>query len=62
MQAPPAKGIHRELGKTGEKVFPIGLGGHHIGRPKEASEGIRIIRSAIDRGINFLDNCWDSRW
>jgi aryl-alcohol dehydrogenase-like predicted oxidoreductase len=50
---------YRDLGKTGEKVFPIGLGGHHIGRPKEPSEGIRIIRSAIDRGINFLDNCWD---
>src|SRR5216684_5663484 len=51
--------IYRTLGTTGEKVSAIGLGGHHIGRPKDASEGIRIIRSALDRGMNFLDNCWD---
>jgi len=51
--------IYRTLGRTGEKVSAIGLGGHHIGRPKDASEGIRIIRSALDRGMNFLDNCWD---
>ncbi len=50
---------YRPLGKTGEKVSAIGLGGHHIGRPKDPSEGIRIIRSAIDRGITFMDNCWD---
>jgi aryl-alcohol dehydrogenase-like predicted oxidoreductase len=51
--------IYRTLGKTGEKVSAIGLGGHHIGRPKEEQEGIRLIRTAIDRGINFMDNCWD---
>jgi predicted aldo/keto reductase-like oxidoreductase len=50
--------IYRTLGRTGEKVSAIGLGGYHIGNPPE-EEGIRIIRSAIDRGINFLDNCWD---
>ncbi len=50
---------YRALGRTGEKVSAIGLGGHHIGRPHDASEGIRIIRSAIDRGITFMDNCWD---
>jgi aryl-alcohol dehydrogenase-like predicted oxidoreductase len=49
----------RTLGRTGESVSAIGLGGHHIGRPKDPAEGIRIIRSAIDRGINFMDNCWD---
>lgn len=49
----------RTLGKTGEKVSAIGLGGHHIGRPKEKSDGIALIRTAIDRGINFMDNCWD---
>jgi aryl-alcohol dehydrogenase-like predicted oxidoreductase len=49
----------RMLGRTGEKVSAIGLGGHHIGRPHDPSEGIRIIRSAIDRGITFMDNCWD---
>jgi aryl-alcohol dehydrogenase-like predicted oxidoreductase len=51
--------IYRTLGRTGEKVSAIGLGGHHIGRPREAAEGIRIIRTAIDRGITFMDNCWD---
>src|SRR5512140_2890875 len=51
--------IYRTLGKTGEKVSAIGLGGHHIGRPKDPAEGIRLIRSAVDRGITFMDNCWD---
>jgi len=51
--------IYREFGQTGEKVSAIGLGGHHIGRPKDANDGIQLIRSAIDRGINFMDNCWD---
>ncbi|HEY3855432.1 MAG TPA: aldo/keto reductase [Verrucomicrobiae bacterium] len=51
--------FYRTLGKTGEKVSAIGLGGFHIGVPKEESEGIKIIRSAIDRGITFMDNCWD---
>ncbi|HEU5125472.1 MAG TPA: aldo/keto reductase [Verrucomicrobiae bacterium] len=49
---------YRALGRTGEKVSVIGLGGYHIGIPAE-TEGIRLIRSAIDRGINFMDNCWD---
>ena len=53
--------IYRTLGKTGEKVSAIGLGGSHIGAPKDPAEGIRIIRSAVDRGITFLDNCWDYR-
>jgi aryl-alcohol dehydrogenase-like predicted oxidoreductase len=51
--------IYRPLGKTGEKVSAIGLGGHHIGRPADKQEGIRLIRTAIDRGITFMDNCWD---
>ena len=51
--------IYRAFGSTGEKVSAIGLGGHHIGRPKDPAEGIRIIRTAIDRGITFMDNCWD---
>jgi len=51
---------HRTLGRTGEKVSCIGLGGAHIGKPKLSSqEAIRIIRQAVDRGITFLDNSWD---
>lgn len=49
---------HRPLGRTGEKVSAIGIGGYHIGRPDE-DESIRIVRTALDSGINFLDNCWD---
>lgn len=49
---------YRTLGRTKEKISAIGLGGYHIGVPDE-QEGIRIIRSAIDQGITFMDNCWD---
>lgn len=49
----------RVLGRTGEKVSLVGLGGYHIGVPKEEQESIRIIRMALDHGVNFLDNCWD---
>src|SRR6478672_10165748 len=50
----------RTLGHTGEKVSMVGLGGHHIGRPVLSDEeSIRLTRTALDSGINFLDNCWD---
>ena len=51
---------YRTLGRTGERVSAIGLGGWHLGM-KTVSEdlSIRIIRSALDRGLNFLDNSWD---
>ncbi len=51
--------IYRELGRTGERVSAIGLGGFHIGKQQDPQESIRLIRSALDRGITFLDNCWD---
>jgi aryl-alcohol dehydrogenase-like predicted oxidoreductase len=50
---------YRSLGRTGEKVSMVGLGGYHLGNPKEEQDSVRIIRSGIDGGINFLDNCWD---
>jgi predicted aldo/keto reductase-like oxidoreductase len=49
----------RVLGRTGEKVSLIGLGGYHIGMGSDEQESIRIIRTALDNGVNFLDNCWD---
>jgi len=50
----------RRLGHTGEMVSMVGLGGYHLVRPDlDEVESIRIVRGAIDRGINFLDNCWD---
>jgi aryl-alcohol dehydrogenase-like predicted oxidoreductase len=52
--------IYRVLGSTGEKVSAIGVGGWHLGSEKVDEQlSIRIVRTAIDRGINFLDNCWD---
>ena len=50
---------HRTLGRTGEKVSLVGLGGYHLGKQSDPEESIRIIRAGIDEGINFLDNCWD---
>jgi len=50
---------YRPLGRTGEMVSLVGLGGYHIGIQKEEQESIRLIRTAIDNGINFLDNSWD---
>ncbi len=50
---------YRTLGRTGEKVSLLGLGGYHIGTQRDEQESIRIIHTAIDSGINFLDNCWD---
>jgi predicted aldo/keto reductase-like oxidoreductase len=57
--APTSDIPRRSLGHTGEKVSMVGLGGYHIGTQKDENESIRIIRTALDSGINFLDNCWD---
>jgi uncharacterized protein len=52
--------LYRELGTTGEIVSAIGMGGFHIGKPSQTTEdSIKLIRSGIDAGITFLDNCWD---
>lgn len=52
--------LYRVLGSTGEKISAIGLGGWHIGLNNVDEElGIRIVRTAIDRGITFMDNSWD---
>ena len=52
--------IYRELGFTKEKVSAIGLGGWHLSlKHVDEKLAIRIVRSAIDRGITFMDNSWD---
>ena len=48
----------RVLGRTGERVSIVGVGGFHLSKPAQ-DEAIRIVREAIDAGINFLDNSWD---
>jgi aryl-alcohol dehydrogenase-like predicted oxidoreductase len=50
---------YRDLGRTGEKVSVIGLGGYHLGKQPDPAESVRLVRTAIDRGITFMDNCWD---
>ncbi|MGA7935414.1 MAG: aldo/keto reductase, partial [Kovacikia sp.] len=52
--------LYRDLGSTGEEVSVIGLGGWHLGlKVVDQALATRIVRTAIDRGINFMDNCWD---
>ncbi len=50
---------YRTLGRSNEKVSIVGLGGYHLGKQADPQESIRIIRTGLDEGINFLDNCWD---
>ena len=51
---------YRVLGRTGERVSAIGLGGWHLGLPDvDEKLSIRIVRRAIDEGVTFLDNSWD---
>lgn len=52
--------LYRTLGSTNEKVSAIGVGGWHLGLPKvEEKLAVRIVREALERGINFMDNSWD---
>ena len=51
--------IYRMLGSTGEKVSAIGLGGSHLREPETDDEAVKLVHTAIDRGITFMDNCWD---
>ena len=51
---------YRPLGATGEQVSLVGLGGFHLGLPRVTeADAIRIVRGALDQGVNFLDNSWD---
>ncbi len=49
----------RVLGRTGERVSILCLGGWHIGSVKDQAEAIRIMHAAVDQGLTFFDNCWD---
>ena len=51
--------LYRPLGSTGQNVSAIGLGGFHMAKPLLESTSVRIVRSAVDRGMTFMDNCWD---
>ena len=49
----------RQLGRTGVTVSAVGLGGFHMGKAPDMQTAIRIVRTAVDGGMTFLDNCWD---
>jgi predicted aldo/keto reductase-like oxidoreductase len=50
----------RLLGRTGERVSVIGLGGWHLALPNVSETlALRLVHAAIDRGVTFMDNCWD---
>lgn len=52
--------LYRTLGRTGEQVSALGMGGFHLGQHGlTEGESIRLIRTAVDRGITFMDNSWD---
>ncbi len=49
----------RRLGRTGAQVSMLGIGGYHLGVPRDDAEATRIVHAALDHGVNFFDNCWD---
>jgi uncharacterized protein len=51
---------YRVLGRTGEKVSLLGIGGYHMAVDSLSEEdSIRLVRTAMDEGVNFLDNAWE---
>ena len=46
---------YRILGRTGVKVSPLCLGTANFGRPTAEADVARIIETALDAGINFID-------
>src|SRR5215213_3413663 len=49
----------RPLGATGEDVSALGLGGYHLGKIKLEGDAVRLVHSAIDAGLTFMDNAWE---
>jgi predicted aldo/keto reductase-like oxidoreductase len=57
---PHSAGVpRRKLGKTGEMVSLIGVGGHTLATAPDEATSLRIVHEAIDEGINFMDNAWE---
>ena len=64
MSTDPTNATHAEvprraLGRTGEQVSMVGLGGYHLGLVRGERAAARIVHAAVARGIDFLDNSWD---
>ncbi len=52
--------LYRRFGRTQEMISAIGMGGFHLGKKALTdAEAVRLVHAGIDRGITFMDNCWD---
>ncbi len=52
--------LHRRFGRTDETISAIGMGGFHLGKNAVSdAEAVRLVHEGVDRGITFMDNCWD---
>jgi aryl-alcohol dehydrogenase-like predicted oxidoreductase len=52
--------LYRRFGRTDEMISAIGMGGFHLGKKALSdAEAVRLVHEGIERGINFIDNCWD---
>jgi len=52
--------LYRRFGRTDELISAIGMGGFHLGKNAVTdAEAVRLVHEGIDRGITFIDNCWD---
>src|ERR1700751_1650387 len=49
----------RPLGKTGEQVSIIGVGGYHLGTVQTRELAVRLVQEAVDAGVTFFDNAWE---
>src|ERR1700746_796392 len=50
----------RPLGKTGEQVSIIGVGGDHLGTVQSSDLAVRLVQEAVDAGVTFFDNAWET--
>jgi aryl-alcohol dehydrogenase-like predicted oxidoreductase len=49
----------RLFGRTGIAVSAIGLGGYHLGNIRSVREATRLVHTALDAGMTFMDNAWE---
>ena len=52
--------LYRRFGRAGEMISAVGMGGFHLGKSALTDdEAVRLVHEGVDRGITFVDNCWD---
>ena len=49
----------KPLGRTGEQVSIIGVGGYHLGTMRARDDAVRLVQEAVDTGVTFFDNAWE---